>query len=72
MSDIQNLYQLYLKHPVLSTDTRNITEGCIFFALKGENFNANLFAEQALQKGAAYVVIDEEAYAVNEQLYIRS
>ncbi len=67
MPDIRDLYQIYLNHPVLSTDTRNITEGCIFFALKGEYFNANVFAGQALENGAAYVVIDEEAYAVNDQ-----
>ena len=67
MPDIQKLYQLYLKHAILSTDTRNISEGCIFFALKGEHFNANTFAEQALQLGAAYVVIDEEAYQLNER-----
>jgi UDP-N-acetylmuramoyl-tripeptide--D-alanyl-D-alanine ligase len=67
MPDIQNLYQHYLKHPTISTDTRNISEGCIFFALKGEHFNANTFAEQALQHGAAYVVIDEEAYKLNER-----
>lgn len=67
MPDIQNLYQLYLKYPNLSTDTRNISEGCIFFALKGDHFNANTFAEQALQRGAAYVVIDEEAYQLDER-----
>ena len=67
MPDIKNLYQHYLSHPTISTDTRNISEGCIFFALKGENFNANTFAEQALQNGAAYVVIDEETYQLNDR-----
>jgi len=66
MPDVQNLYQLYLKYPTLSTDTRNISKGCIFFALKGEHFNANTFAEQALELGAAYVVIDDEAFQSNE------
>ena len=67
MSDIQALYQLYLVHPTISTDTRNISKDCLFFALKGANFNANTFAAQALENGAAYVVIDEEAYRINER-----
>ncbi|WP_432714362.1 UDP-N-acetylmuramoyl-tripeptide--D-alanyl-D-alanine ligase, partial [Pedobacter sp.] len=67
MADIQDLYQHYLLHPVVSTDTRNISKGCIFFALKGENFNANTFAEQALLNGAAFVVIDEEAHQLNDR-----
>lgn len=59
---IQELYTLYLQYPLICTDTRKIEKGCIFFALKGPNFNANTFAAEALQKGAAYVVIDEAAY----------
>ena len=61
------LYKHYLKNPVISTDTRNITEGCIFFALKGDNFNANEFAEQAIEKGAAFVVIDEVKFEINSK-----
>ncbi|QIL42581.1 UDP-N-acetylmuramoyl-tripeptide--D-alanyl-D-alanine ligase [Pedobacter sp. HDW13] len=61
----EKLYDHYLKNPVISTDTRNITPGCIFFALKGDLFNANEFAHQAIEKGAAYAVIDEEKYAGN-------
>ncbi|MCX6198414.1 MAG: UDP-N-acetylmuramoyl-tripeptide--D-alanyl-D-alanine ligase [Bacteroidetes bacterium] len=56
---IEKLYSLYLASSGVTTDTRNINQGNIFFALKGENFNANLFAEEALTKGAAYVVVDE-------------
>lgn len=56
---IAELYQIYLKHPIISTDTRKITEGCIFFALRGDNFNANEFAQEAIDKGAAYVIVDE-------------
>lgn len=44
----------------VSTDTRNLPVGCIFFALKGENFNGNIFALQALEMGAEYVVVDED------------
>jgi len=61
------LYLHFLENPTVSTDTRNITSGCIFFALKGDHFNANEFAAQALEKGASFVVIDEENYAINEK-----
>lgn len=53
------LYKLYLQHPSVQTDTRKLKKGDIFFALKGPNFNANLFAVKALEAGAAYAVIDE-------------
>ena len=43
-----------------TTDSRTISEGCIFFALKGENFNGNTFANKALDQGAAYAVVDEQ------------
>ena len=61
------LYAHYLNHRSISTDTRNITPGCIFFALKGDNFNAHHFVEQALNLGAAYVVIDDEDFKFNER-----
>lgn len=57
--DIATLYRRYLSSTGITTDTRQIREGCIFFALRGEKFNANLFAVEALEKGAAYSVIDE-------------
>jgi UDP-N-acetylmuramoyl-tripeptide--D-alanyl-D-alanine ligase len=60
------LYQHFLNNPLISTDTRNISDGCIFFALKGDNFNANTFAAQAIEKGASFAVVDEEEFAVNE------
>ena len=53
------LYQHFLKSSGVSTDTRKIDQGNIFFALKGPNFNANSFAAQALETGAALVVVDE-------------
>ena len=56
---IPALYELYLHHPSIQTDTRKLKEGDIFFALKGPNFNGNQFAEQALKTGAAYAIIDE-------------
>lgn len=57
--DIATLYQRYLSSTGVTTDTRSIREGSIFFALKGDKFNANTFAIEALNKGAAYAVIDE-------------
>ncbi|RBP29949.1 UDP-N-acetylmuramoyl-tripeptide--D-alanyl-D-alanine ligase [Oceanihabitans sediminis] len=61
---IEQLHQLYLQCNKVSTDTRKIENNSLFFALKGENFNGNTFAKQAIENGAKYVVIDEEAYAI--------
>ncbi len=61
--DIQNLYQKYRESGSVSTDTRQIATSSVFFALKGDKFNANEFASDALTKGASYAVIDEPSYA---------
>lgn len=63
----EDLHQLYLKHRVICTDTRKISPSCIFFALKGENFDANEFAAKAIEAGASYAVIDDERYNVGDQ-----
>jgi UDP-N-acetylmuramoyl-tripeptide--D-alanyl-D-alanine ligase len=65
---IESLYQLYQQHPSVTTDTRRINYGDIFFALKGDNFNGNLFARQAIAAGASYAVVDDAAIANGEQL----
>jgi UDP-N-acetylmuramoyl-tripeptide--D-alanyl-D-alanine ligase len=65
--DINNLYQNYLRSGKVSTDTRQILPGALFFALKGESFNANAFAEEALAKGAALAVIDEAQYKKDDR-----
>lgn len=52
------MYSLFQKHPTVCTDTRKIEKGCLFFALKGDTFDANDFALEALEKGAAYAVVD--------------
>ncbi|HEY4207813.1 MAG TPA: Mur ligase family protein, partial [Puia sp.] len=57
--NIERLYQLFLQHPSIQTDTRKLRGGDLFFALKGPNFNGNLFATGALKLGAAYAIIDE-------------
>jgi UDP-N-acetylmuramoyl-tripeptide--D-alanyl-D-alanine ligase len=59
MISIEELYQIYLRNPSVQTDTRLLKQGDLFFALKGGNFNGNLFAKQALEKGASYAVVDE-------------
>tara|TARA_B110000977_G_scaffold198513_1_gene283539 strand:+ start:1669 stop:2943 length:1275 start_codon:yes stop_codon:yes gene_type:complete len=64
---IQSLYSIFLKHPEISIDTRSIKKGSLFFALKGSNFNANKFAINALNEGAAFAVVDEEKYVLNDQ-----
>lgn len=64
---VQELYKIYKQFPKVSTDTRKIEQGTLFFALKGERFNGNQFAEKALESGAAYAVIDEEAYSVSDR-----
>ncbi|MFM2358773.1 MAG: hypothetical protein RLY16_766, partial [Bacteroidota bacterium] len=56
---IADLYKIYQQHPSIQTDTRKLQSGDLFFALKGPNFNGNLFAKQALEAGAAYAIIDE-------------
>ncbi|WP_114791648.1 UDP-N-acetylmuramoyl-tripeptide--D-alanyl-D-alanine ligase [Niabella yanshanensis] len=62
--NIQELYGIYLQYPNVQTDTRKLQTGDIFFALKGPNFNGNLFAQQALDAGAAYAVIDEQGFEI--------
>ena len=57
---IPELYQIYLQHPFVQTDTRKLKPGDIYFALRGSNFNGNIFAQQALESGASYAIIDEE------------
>jgi UDP-N-acetylmuramoyl-tripeptide--D-alanyl-D-alanine ligase len=57
---IPELYKLYQQYPVIETDTRKVKQDDLFFALKGPNFNGNQFAGEALARGAAYAVVDEE------------
>lgn len=64
--NVAELHKLYLQFSTVSTDTRNITKDCLFFALKGPNFNGNKFAQEALKKGASYAIIDEKEYYKSE------
>jgi UDP-N-acetylmuramoyl-tripeptide--D-alanyl-D-alanine ligase len=67
---IEELYQLFLKHPSVQTDTRKLKEADLFFALKGDNFNGNKFALQALEKGAAYAIVDEMATGADDRIIV--
>jgi UDP-N-acetylmuramoyl-tripeptide--D-alanyl-D-alanine ligase len=67
---IEELYQLFLKHPSVQTDTRKLKEGDLFFALKGDNFNGNKFALQALEKGAAYAIVDENITDADQRIIL--
>jgi len=64
--ETNELYSYFLQCTGIATDTRKITSGSLFFALKGDNFDANSFAEEALQKGAKYVVIDNPQYKTGD------
>ena len=64
---IEDLYELYITHGLVDTDTRNIRKNTLFFALKGEQFNGNKFADEAINKGASYAVIDEAEYKTSKK-----
>lgn len=65
---IEQLYELYLQHPSVQTDTRKLKEGDIFFALSGPNFNGNDFAKQAIDAGAAYAIVDQDIANTGDQI----
>lgn len=64
---MKTLYQIYLEHPVITTDSRDCPAGSIFFALKGASFDGNAYALKALELGCAYAVIDNKEYATDER-----
>ena len=67
---IESLYEIFLQHPSIQTDSRKIKAGDLFFALKGPNFNGNEFAEQSLRQGAAYAIVDEPVKKPNEKILL--
>ena len=64
------LYSIYLKHPIICTDSRDCPYGSLFFALKGDNFNGNAYALSAVRTGCAYAIIDEEEYAIDDRFIL--
>ena len=67
---IKEIYKLYSKYYLVDTDTRNIREHALFFALKGENFNGNKFAHTALEQGAAFAIIDEIEFKISDKTIV--
>ena len=67
---IKELYSVFLKHSKISTDSRQIEPGCLFFALKGDNFDGNKYTKVALDAGAAYSVIDDPVYDGEQTLLV--
>ena len=68
--EITTLYTYFKECGRVTTDTRNCPEGSMFIALKGETFNGNAFAKQALEKGCRYAVVDEAEYADSENIFL--
>lgn len=68
--EIEELYKLFEQHPVITTDTRDCPAGSLFFALKGETFDGNLFAHKALEAGSAYAVVDNAEVAATDERFV--
>jgi len=66
---MQQFFNLFYECSSISTDSRNISKDVLYISLKGENFNGNLFANDAISKGAKYAIVDEEEYADNEKIF---
>lgn len=64
---IKDIYKIYSKNYLVDTDTRKIRKNTLFFALKGDNFNGNKFADKALELGAKYAIVDEKEYHLNDK-----
>lgn len=68
--DIKSIHNYFLKCNSVSIDTRKIEPGSMFVAIKGENFDANTFVKEALEKGASYVIIDNPGYFIDERTIV--
>ena len=65
--EISQLYEIFKQYPSITTDTRNCAKDSIFFALKGANFNGNLYAKKALDLGCKFAIVDEAEFADESQ-----
>jgi UDP-N-acetylmuramoyl-tripeptide--D-alanyl-D-alanine ligase len=65
--NLKKLYTLYSQHYLVDTDTRKIRKNTIYFSLKGENFNGNTFAAEAIKKGASYSIVDEKEFVTSSK-----
>ena len=68
--NVSQLYDIFRKHPLVSTDTRKIIPGSIFFALSGEHFDGNQFAFDAISKGAAYAVLSDSSLIHDQFIHV--
>lgn len=69
-NEFEKIFQLFLRYPLISTDTRKVLPNSIYFALKGENFDGNAFAAEALDSGAKYAIIDNKEYKSKENIIV--
>jgi len=67
---ISKLYKYFIKFPNITTDSRNIKSNSIFFALKGKNFNGNEYANQAIDKGCEYAIIDDKRFQLDSRFLL--
>ena len=70
MTRTEQLYEHYLRYPVICTDSRAVSADSIFFALKGESFNGNAYAGGALKSGAVLAVVDEAEVATDDRFFL--
>lgn len=70
--ELESIYKCYLECSSVCTDTRKIEQYCLFFALKGDNFNGNTFALQALEAGAKYAIVDEEHHEGERCIFVEN
>jgi len=66
----EDFYKIFLQYPQICTDSRKILPGCLYFALKGDQFNGNLFAADALKKGCSFAVVDDPSVVTNERFIL--
>jgi UDP-N-acetylmuramoyl-tripeptide--D-alanyl-D-alanine ligase len=70
LDKIKDIYQLFIKYPVISTDSRTDLTNSIFFAIKGDNFDGNAYALKAIEKGAAYAIVDDQNLTKHPKLIL--
>ncbi len=68
--EISKIYEIFSQYPTVTTDSRKCPENSIFFALKGDNFNGNKFAQSAIEQGCAYAFVDEKEYADGDRILL--
>jgi UDP-N-acetylmuramoyl-tripeptide--D-alanyl-D-alanine ligase len=70
MITAENIYRYFIDYPRVCTDSRNVIPESLFFAIKGEQFNGNLFADDALTKGARYAIVDDPSVVKGENFIL--